>query len=170
MKIQIHLSTSLGIDCMGCSHDFEDTCEVELDEKDFATLTSLLDEDGTVTEEDLEEADKALYDRIDSCVQRRFHDLMVIDGWENHGWEACTEDMYGLMKADKESGEFVPDVEEYEDEDEASEAELEQWRENEDSKMAGMDTAELAAYLEDHYGLATDTDWMHCGWFYAQEN
>lgn len=85
MKIQIQLSTSLGTDCMGCSHDFEDTCEVELDEKDFAILTSLLNEDGIVSEETLEEADKALYDRIDSCVQRRFHNLHHFGPFPNIG-------------------------------------------------------------------------------------
>lgn len=164
----INIYADLGMDCMGCGHDLNDGIAVEITDESAEALAELgggmVDElEGSLIEEQLPE----IHEDLDWEARSGLHELMVIQGWEEHGWNACTNYIDELMEEDIENGDFVfecPEDIDEEDEYAYEEACQEAWEEAESEKMGKMSVSELAEYLEDRYGLDTDTSDMEFRW------
>ena len=117
-------------------YDKEEQLEVELEDSMAEQLEAFAN-GKEVTNEQLEEGLPEVYEEIDYEAYSRAHDLLVIDGYKNYG-ECYSADLTKLHEMFYESG-FDGDFEE--------------WMSKADERIAQMDTAEYAEYLEEVYGI-----------------
>ena len=117
-------------------YDKEEQLEVELEDSMAEQLEAFAN-GREVTNEQLEEGLPEVYEEIDYEAYNRAHDLLIIDGYKNFG-ECYSADLTKLHEMFDESG-FDGDFEE--------------WMSKADERIAQMDTAEYAEYLEDVYGI-----------------
>jgi len=168
-KILIDIEAGLGMDCTYCGHSLDDEAVIELEDSNAEKLQSIWDEIGEEypTKEQIQEQDPDLAEVMDVKVYLELHDLMVIQGWEEYGWQACCNYIDELMEEDIENGDFVficPEDIDPDDEDAYEEACQQAWEEQENELMGSMDTHDLAVYLEGRYGLDTDISDLEYGW------
>lgn len=129
-KININLTTYLTY------RDKTELYEVELEDSMAEQLETFAN-GREVTNEQLEEGLPEVYEEIDYEAYNRAHDLLIIDGYKNFG-ECYSADLTKLHEMFDESG-FDGDFEE--------------WMSKADERIAQMDTAEYAEYLEEVYGI-----------------
>ena len=169
-EVTLNITADLGIDCMYCGHSIDEGVTVMIEDKDADALKALAGElDGDVLEGSaIEENLPELYSALRGDAYRALHEAMVVQGWEEHGWDACSRYEDELIEEDVESGDFVfecpGEIDPEEDEDDYEAARQEAWEEAEDEKMGAMDTSELAEYLEERYGLDTDISSLDYTW------
>lgn len=130
ITITINLTTYLTY------YDKKEQYEVELEDAIVGRLDAFAN-GKTVTKEELEDGLPDVYEEIDYEAYSRAHDLLVIDGIRNCG-ECYQSDLNKLHEMFDESG-FDGDFEE--------------WMSKADERIAQMDTAEYAEYLEEVYGI-----------------
>lgn len=130
ITITINLTTYLTY------YDKKEQYEVELEDAIVGRLDAFAN-GKTVTKEELEDGLPDVYEEIDYEAYSRAHDLLVIDGIRNCG-ECYQSDLTKLHEMFDESG-FDGDFEE--------------WMSKADERIAQMDTAEYAEYLEEVYGI-----------------
>lgn len=149
----------LGMDCMFCSHDESEQFEVELEDADAAKIEAALEGKEKLTQAEIEELCPEAAETIDSEARTVLHDMCVVNGWDEYGQDACGKDFYELFEEDLESGEFsfTPEDAEEMDDDEIYDAQFDAWWDAESEKMDAMPLHEKAEYLEEHYGLDTDS-------------
>jgi hypothetical protein len=87
--------------------------------------------------EQLEEGLPDVYEEIDYEACNRAHNLLIIDGYKNCG-ECYSADLTKLHEMFEESD---------------FEGNFEEWMSKADERIAQMDTAEYAEYLEEVYGI-----------------
>ena len=153
------LTVYLGMDCMFCSHEDYEQFEVELEDADAAKIEAAVEGEETLTKEEIEELCPEAASIIDSEACLVVHDMCVINGWDEYGEEACSKSLSDLFEEDLESGEFsfTPENAYEMDDDEIYDAQFDAWRDAESEKMNAMTIHEKAEYLEEHYGLDTDS-------------
>ncbi|MBO5941967.1 MAG: hypothetical protein J6Q63_01620 [Bacteroidales bacterium] len=116
--------------------DKKEQLEIELEDSMAEQLEAFAN-GKEVTNEQLEEGLPEVYEEIDYEAYSRAHDLLIIDGIKNY--RGCYEaDFTKLHEMFDESG-FDGDFDE--------------WMSQEDERIAQMDTAEYAEYLEEVYGI-----------------
>jgi hypothetical protein len=117
-------------------YDNKESYEVELEDA-MADQLEAFANGKEVTNEQLEEGLPEVYDEINFEANNRARTLLIIDGYENCG-ECYSADLVKLHEM-------------FEDSD--FDGDFEEWMSREDERIAQMDTAEYAEYLEDVYGV-----------------
>lgn len=117
-------------------YDKKESYEIELEDS-MADQLETFANGNEVTGEDLEAGLPEVYEELDYEACNRAHDLLIIDGYKNFG-ECYSADLTKLHEMFDESG-FDGDFEE--------------WMSKADERIAQMDTAEYAEYLEEVYGI-----------------
>lgn len=165
-KVFINIYADLGIDCKGGQHDFEDSIVVMITDETAHSLTRIACNQGHEVEARIiEERLPEFYEDLNRDVSIHFHEMMVIQGWKDHGWDACSKYIDDLIEEDIENGDFVFDCpEDIDDEDAYEDVRQEAWEEAENKKMDAMSVSELSEYLEDRYGVDTDFSGMNLSW------
>ncbi len=166
-NIAINITSDLGMECSGIGHYLDEYISVEIDDLFAERLMSLSSDHPSLDKSTIEEKDPELAKEIDKEAYKALHDLMVIQGWEEYGWQACANYIYDLIEEDLNNGslvfEYPDDIDEEEDygiEDACQDA----WEEMENEKREQMDTHSLARYLEERYGLQIDISDMVYNW------
>lgn len=128
--IKINLTTYLTY------YDKKESYEIELEDSMAEQLEAFAN-GKEVTNEQLEEGLPEVYEEIDYEAYSRAHDLLIIDGIKNY--RGCYEaDLTKLHEMFEESD---------------FEGDFDEWMSQEDERIAQMDTAEYAEYLEEVYGI-----------------
>jgi hypothetical protein len=164
------VTAHLGIDCCFCSHDEFETFEVELEDADAAKIEAAAKGKESLSQEEIEALCPEAAETIDAAAYATLLDMCVVNGWDEYGSDACSEDLSELFEEDLESGafSFTPEDAEEMEEDELYDEQYDAWQEAEEAKMDAMSLHEKSQYLQNRYGL--DCDVADTGYDYEYLN